>query len=207
MPTAGPKDAPGELELVRRFVNTLHVDDGSDTLATTPQLRHWLSENGLLDESSAEADVGEAERLSAVALREAIRDLLLAHTESEPPPAKAAHGSSSGLGSRRKAEPAAAHARGAGGSGPSAGDRLRRDADGRVGAPEGLQERHVPLGVLRSLQEPLGALVRDGRLRQPGEAAHVPAPPQRGRAELTTGQGASPPGPSRSGPRLTADRA
>jgi predicted RNA-binding Zn ribbon-like protein len=83
-----PKNAPGELELVRRFVNTLDLDEGSDELATPPRLRRWFTDNGLL---GGDADVAEDDRLAAVALREAMRELLLAHTEGEAPPSEAVH--------------------------------------------------------------------------------------------------------------------
>ena len=46
-----------------------------------------------------------------------------------------------------------------------------------MGAPEGLPQRDVPLGLLRLLQEPLGRLVYDGCLRQPHQGAHLPAAP------------------------------
>jgi predicted RNA-binding Zn ribbon-like protein len=81
------KDAPGELELVRVFVNTLDVESGEDGLAGTAALREWLSSRGLLErtwETTAE-DVARA-----VAAREALRALLLANNGAAPDPAAAA---------------------------------------------------------------------------------------------------------------------
>jgi predicted RNA-binding Zn ribbon-like protein len=65
--------APGELELVRLFVNTADLEDGTDILAAPASLARWLGEHGLAPGASAtEADVAAAREL-----REAIRGLLL----------------------------------------------------------------------------------------------------------------------------------
>jgi predicted RNA-binding Zn ribbon-like protein len=77
----GPKSAPGDLEVVRRFINTLDVDDGSDAIASDRRLADWLSENGLLPEG-AEARPQDVDR--AVALREALRELLLRNNDGGP---------------------------------------------------------------------------------------------------------------------------
>ncbi|HEV2814283.1 MAG TPA: ABATE domain-containing protein [Solirubrobacteraceae bacterium] len=65
--------APGRLELIRSFVNTLDVEDGEDELATPEALAEWLAEHGLLDEGAATR--GDLKR--ATALREAFREILL----------------------------------------------------------------------------------------------------------------------------------
>jgi len=70
------RGAPGELELVRAFVNTLDAESGEDELARPAALREWLARRGLLEgtwETTAE-DVAQA-----VAVREALRALLLAN--------------------------------------------------------------------------------------------------------------------------------
>ncbi|HEX2045027.1 MAG TPA: CGNR zinc finger domain-containing protein [Gaiellaceae bacterium] len=65
--------APGELEIVRAFVNTLEVEDGSDELESPEALARWLRERGLMHGARASrADLFEARRL-----REALRALLL----------------------------------------------------------------------------------------------------------------------------------
>jgi predicted RNA-binding Zn ribbon-like protein len=65
--------APGKLELVRLFVNTADLEDGTDALAEASALAGWLERHGLAREVSAnEADVAAAREL-----REAIRGLLL----------------------------------------------------------------------------------------------------------------------------------
>jgi predicted RNA-binding Zn ribbon-like protein len=72
------KPAPGELELVRQFVNTLEIDGDtrSEELRTPQLLQGWLRMRGLLAPSAAlkEDDLGRA-----IELREALRGILLAH--------------------------------------------------------------------------------------------------------------------------------
>lgn len=61
--------APGELEMVRRFVNTLELEsDGYDQLATLDGLGAWLDEWRL-----PHPDLVEHDRLRATELREAVR--------------------------------------------------------------------------------------------------------------------------------------
>lgn len=65
--------APGTLELVRLFVNTVDLGDGADELACPAALARWLEQHGLASDLSAnEADVTVAREV-----REAIRGLLL----------------------------------------------------------------------------------------------------------------------------------
>ena len=67
--------APGQLERVREFVNTLDLDAGSDELGSPDALASWLEQRDLLV-----ADVvGERELKRAVELRETLRRLLLAN--------------------------------------------------------------------------------------------------------------------------------
>ena len=79
--------APGELELVRAYVNTWDGEDDAEALGSPAQLRDWLTENGLLEDGAA---VGEADLRRAVELREAVRDLLLANAGLATDPAAAA---------------------------------------------------------------------------------------------------------------------
>ena len=69
------QEAPGELELVRQFVNTNDVEDGIEKFASPELLRDWLSEHGF--------DVGEKltarDVAHAIEVREALRRLLLAN--------------------------------------------------------------------------------------------------------------------------------
>jgi predicted RNA-binding Zn ribbon-like protein len=68
------QQAPGDLELVRTFVNTFDVETGSDELADPPSLERWLRAHGLLRGGPRP---GGAEVVAARRLREAIRTLLL----------------------------------------------------------------------------------------------------------------------------------
>ena len=79
--------APGELELVRAFVNTRDVDSGSDEFGRAPDMAEWLSERGLLGpgETAAGLPVAETDRRRAVELREALRELMLANNDGSQP--------------------------------------------------------------------------------------------------------------------------
>ncbi|MDH4112910.1 MAG: CGNR zinc finger domain-containing protein [Actinomycetota bacterium] len=61
--------APGDLELVRRFVNTLDVETGSDELASPTQATEWLRGQ------ATPAEVGDRDLRQLHELREALRDL------------------------------------------------------------------------------------------------------------------------------------
>jgi len=74
-------EAPGELELVRRFVNTRDIEEGSDELESPESLLYWFAGMDLLNEDGATADEKDLER--ALALREGIRALLLANNGEE----------------------------------------------------------------------------------------------------------------------------
>ena len=71
--------APGTLELVRMFVNTLDIEAGTDELATPAGLDDWLRTSGLTGESATEAGASGDDLREAVALREAVRDVLRTH--------------------------------------------------------------------------------------------------------------------------------
>jgi predicted RNA-binding Zn ribbon-like protein len=65
-----PSAAPGELELVRAFVNTLDIEAGRDRLATPGEARNWFADH----EVEFRANPGKAELERLIELREAIRD-------------------------------------------------------------------------------------------------------------------------------------
>jgi predicted RNA-binding Zn ribbon-like protein len=73
-------EAPSELELVRRFVNTRDIEEGSEELDSPESLLTWFASMDLLDDEAA-ADEKDLER--ALALREGIRALLLANNGEE----------------------------------------------------------------------------------------------------------------------------
>ena len=65
-----------QLDLVRDYVNTFDFETGVDQLSSADGLATWFSEQGLADDLVE--PTGE-ELADAVAVREAIRELLLAH--------------------------------------------------------------------------------------------------------------------------------
>jgi predicted RNA-binding Zn ribbon-like protein len=82
------QQAPDELELVRGFVNTLDVEEATDALSTPPALGAWLRDAGL---APAKLEPTAAELRRAVALREALREILVTHSDGSPEPAAAWH--------------------------------------------------------------------------------------------------------------------
>jgi predicted RNA-binding Zn ribbon-like protein len=70
------QEAPGELELVRAFVNTIDIEAATEEIAEPADLAGWLERHGLAAPplKAGSADVGHA-----VELREALRAVLLAH--------------------------------------------------------------------------------------------------------------------------------
>jgi predicted RNA-binding Zn ribbon-like protein len=70
------ESAPGELELVRSFVNTLEADAGIDELSTPAALSHWLAEHELLEPRQ---ELTESDRERVVSFREGLRALMLAN--------------------------------------------------------------------------------------------------------------------------------
>jgi predicted RNA-binding Zn ribbon-like protein len=78
-------EAPGDLELVRRFVNTRDVEEGSDELDSPDALLDWFAGMDLLNRDRASADEKDLER--ALAVREGIRSLLLTNNGEEVEPA------------------------------------------------------------------------------------------------------------------------
>ena len=85
-----PREAPADLETVRGFVNTLHIETGAEELTSPEALVDWLRARKLLGDAADAAgdardgaEVGEAlER--AIRLREALRDMLLTNNDGRP---------------------------------------------------------------------------------------------------------------------------
>jgi predicted RNA-binding Zn ribbon-like protein len=74
--TATDQPAPGDLALVERFINTAELETGADALGDPEQLAAWLREAGLAEPGDA---FDEAGRERVLAVREALRSLLLAN--------------------------------------------------------------------------------------------------------------------------------
>jgi predicted RNA-binding Zn ribbon-like protein len=101
-PAAGPLrtgTAPGELEIVRRFVNTLDLEAGTDDLGSAAALLTWLGRHGLADLGTARGRDGPAgitvtaaDLKRAVALREALRGVLRSHVRAAAQPGGVAPG-------------------------------------------------------------------------------------------------------------------
>ena len=82
------QQAPGDLELVRAFVNTLDIERGTDALATPAELGAWLSDAGL-EPDPAGRQPSAAELARAVRVRKALRAILLAHNDASAEPSGA----------------------------------------------------------------------------------------------------------------------
>jgi predicted RNA-binding Zn ribbon-like protein len=77
------RPAPAPLEVVRAYVNTLDLEQGSDALATPAALAAWLDGAGL---GGVGSTPGVDELARALELREALRALLRAHAQGGPAP-------------------------------------------------------------------------------------------------------------------------
>jgi predicted RNA-binding Zn ribbon-like protein len=80
-PVIGP--APGRLELVRAFVNTLDVEAGTDELSSPAALTHWLRERGLI--AAQQGVATEDDLRQTIAVREGLRAVLLRHVGRRQP--------------------------------------------------------------------------------------------------------------------------
>ena len=75
------QEAPGQLELLRGFVNTLDREEDREALVDADALRAWLTEAGLADD---DLSVRAADLRRAIDVREALRAILLAHNSAAP---------------------------------------------------------------------------------------------------------------------------
>ncbi|MDR9450910.1 MAG: CGNR zinc finger domain-containing protein [Acidimicrobiia bacterium] len=75
--------APGDLELLRSFVNTTDPDTQTDELDTPLRMHDWLAARGLL---GADSTVDEQAHRQTLELREALRALALANGATELDP-------------------------------------------------------------------------------------------------------------------------
>jgi predicted RNA-binding Zn ribbon-like protein len=87
--------APGDLEIVRRFVNTLDIESGTDELDSPAGLSAWVAGSGPRAAGPGEpvrpldVPVSPASLQTAVALREALRDVLSSHGKAGGTPGHA----------------------------------------------------------------------------------------------------------------------
>jgi len=75
--------APGDLEIVRAFVNTWDAEEDVEKIPGPAELRDWLAEHDLLD---AGARVTAADHRHAIEVREALRAVMLANAGLELDP-------------------------------------------------------------------------------------------------------------------------
>jgi hypothetical protein len=78
------------VELVRSFVNTVDVEDHTDRLGSSDELRSWLRDQALL---GADESVGDDDLDLARELRRALRAEMASHHDDVPDPAARAAGS------------------------------------------------------------------------------------------------------------------
>lgn len=75
--------APGELELVRKFVNSHDYETDTEDLSSPAALSAWLAEHGL---AARGAKLDDSDLARAVELREALREALLTNNDEPLPP-------------------------------------------------------------------------------------------------------------------------
>ena len=76
--------APNELALIEAFVNTWDLEDDEDALSIPAALSEWLAAHGLVEPGEA---FDHEDLARAIAVREALRALLLANNEDALDPA------------------------------------------------------------------------------------------------------------------------
>ncbi len=77
------KEAPGDLAVVRAFVNTREIDEGLDHISGPDDLASWLVQHDLLEEG---VTVRPADVRRAARFREALRELLLGNNDGHSMP-------------------------------------------------------------------------------------------------------------------------
>ncbi len=82
MTATTPKRAPGDLELVRTYVNSLDVEGSAEALDSPDSLAAWLAERG---HPAGPSGVSLEDLEHARAVREALREVLLSHNEDAAP--------------------------------------------------------------------------------------------------------------------------
>lgn len=98
---ADRQTAPGDIGLIQAFVNTTDLQDGPEELEDPNTLQAWLVARGLLDSSQ---EAGASDLKHAIALREAIRNVIGANSGSRVYPVDVAtlNGAASASGLRMR---------------------------------------------------------------------------------------------------------
>jgi predicted RNA-binding Zn ribbon-like protein len=75
------RQAPGELELVRRFCNSINRENGAERFGTSAALDHWLASEG-----QAPVHASRAGLVRVIALRESLHRLVVANATGTDDP-------------------------------------------------------------------------------------------------------------------------
>lgn len=78
--------APGDLGLIEAFLNTVDFEKGVEDFETPRALGDWFARHGLL---GADTSLSESDRQRALAVREALREMLLANHDGIDAPSTA----------------------------------------------------------------------------------------------------------------------
>jgi predicted RNA-binding Zn ribbon-like protein len=78
---AGGSVVPAELALVKAFLNSVDIEEGTDSFETVETMHAWLVDRGLL---GVEASPTESERRGLIEFREAVREVVDAHGAAIP---------------------------------------------------------------------------------------------------------------------------
>ncbi len=180
-----PVDIPEQLHLVESFANSMDVDSAQDDLDSPARFGRWLAAHGFPGVEPADGELA-----SAVGLRDALRDELIAHHAADLRPARPGTGWTGyaeqiplRASFRPRARPLWC---------PPAGcDRVVRRGAGRDGAgrargrlapAQDLPGGDLPAGVLRQVQEPVEDVVLDAGVRQPQQDPDLSGPATRSAA-------------------------
>lgn len=80
----GGSVVPAELALVKAFLNSTDIEEGTDRFATAESIRAWLIER---DVAGTDVPWTERDRATLIAFREALRAVVAAHGSAPPPEA------------------------------------------------------------------------------------------------------------------------
>ncbi len=170
--TPDPNEAPGRLDLLRLFVNTLDIEHGPDALGTLDAASAWCRDHALPPVSNAR----ELARLRD--FRETLRELLFANN-GEAERAIFVGGAASvrsgsavrrSVGSREGTHLGAGRRRRRPYDRNDARHRARSRRKRHVDAPARVPAGHVQVRLLRSFEKRFARVVQYGHVRQSRES-------------------------------------
>ena len=173
--------APGELEVVRRFVNTYDAELGTDELSGPGSLSGWLrrrrAQRRVRRDAAATSIVSRARARRCAALLFANNGSDAEPEADERPEPSACRLEPRGPLRGRPRGPRAERHRRRSRARADRDDRARGDAGRHLGEAQGVPRRRLRVGVLRPLAQPLEDLVQDGRLRKSLQSAGLSRAP------------------------------